>query len=74
MKGKRIFDRFGFDLPKNDKIKNFETKLLSSFDEWEYNSEIANWENTKLDKVLCDFQTPTHLTSMLQYNINTDLE
>ena len=44
MKDNRIFDRFGFNLPKIDKIQNSEAKLLSDFEEWQYNSATADWK------------------------------
>ena len=37
MKGKRIFDRFGFDLHDNDASNRTGAKLLFDFDEWQYN-------------------------------------
>lgn len=50
-KGKRIFDRFGFNAPKQKINKKSTVKLLSNFKEWEYDPEKADWVNTSNDEV-----------------------
>jgi hypothetical protein len=41
MKGKRIFDRFGFNLTKTNK-KHVQQKLIINFDEFKFSSNSAD--------------------------------
>ena len=44
MKGKRIFERFGFNLPKNShNEKRKESQLLQDYLKWEYHPESNDW-------------------------------
>ncbi|WP_421811065.1 protein rep [Flagellimonas sp.] len=72
-KGKRIFDRFGFNAPKQQKVKKASVKLLCNFKEWEYDPEKADWVNTSNDEVLSHFKLPSHLQGMLINNLNDTL-
>lgn len=70
MKGKRIFDRFGFNLPKkNNKVKNTE-KLLLDYSEWEYDIKSSDWLNVSTGDFLSGYSTPSHLQALLENNIN----
>jgi len=44
MKGSHIFDRFGFDLPKESKKERPKSQLLHDYQTWEHNSDISDWE------------------------------
>tara|TARA_R110002012_G_scaffold11112_7_gene49973 strand:+ start:63565 stop:64593 length:1029 start_codon:yes stop_codon:yes gene_type:complete len=74
MKGKRIFDRFGFNAPKNYKPKYTPAKLLSNFSEWEYNTERSDWIDALTGEVLTEYKIPSHLQAILENNINKDLK
>lgn len=74
MKGKRIFDRFGFNAPRNEYEKKTSAKLLSSFEEWEYNSKSNDWENIVTGELLSGYKLPSHLHALLENNINSDLK
>jgi len=70
MKGKRIFDRFGFNLPKkNNKEKNT-AKLLLDYSEWEYDIKSSDWLNVATGDFLSGYSTPSHLQALLENNIN----
>ena len=44
MKGKRIFERFGFNLPKQQqKAKN--TKVVVDFENWKFLKDSSDWVN-----------------------------
>ncbi|MBU2904692.1 protein rep [Arenibacter algicola] len=73
MKGKRIFDRFGFNLPKSIAKHRPQAKLLSNFKEWEYNPKIGDWESTSTAEVLTGYKAPSHLQAILDNNINANL-
>jgi plasmid rolling circle replication initiator protein Rep len=71
MKGKRIFDRFGFNAPTNTAAVRFPAKLLTDYKEWEYCNESFDWVNTATGEVLTDYKVPSHLQAILTHNLNT---
>jgi Replication protein len=71
MKGKRIFDRFGFNLPAKTNSAITPAKLLADFQEWEYDIEVSNWINTATGEILSDYKIPSHLQSILENNLDT---
>ncbi|WP_108801541.1 protein rep [Aquimarina sp. Aq107] len=73
MKGKRIFDRFGFNLPKKTTKQKFSAKLLSNYNEWEYNSKTCDWENLATGELLSGYEMPSHLSALLTNNINNSI-
>ena len=70
MKGKRIFDRFGFNAPKVTFPKFTPVKLLTDYREWEYSNESSDWIDTSTGEVLTDYKIPSHLQTILASNIN----
>jgi len=42
MKGKRIFDKFGFNLPEEINHQRIPEKFLSKYNEWKYSIEASN--------------------------------
>ena len=74
MKGKRIFDRFGFNLPKQKEIKQIPAKLLSNYNEWEYDMTSADWINVLTGEKLSGYVMPSHLNAILENNLNTYLK
>ncbi len=74
LKGRRIFDRFGFDLPKETYSKEGRSMLINEYQEWTFDLKQADWINTSSECALSDFQPITELLNLLQYHINTDLE
>ncbi|MEQ3664745.1 protein rep [Olleya sp.] len=74
MKGKRIFDRFGFNAPKETVYKNTSAKLLSSYNEWQFNAKSNDWENTATGELLSGYKLPSNLQALLENNINLDLK
>ena len=74
MKGHRLFDRFGFNLPDTNKNKDVKFTLLNQFDEWEYNPKQYDWINTETEKALSGYILPPELNLLLNYNIDTTLQ
>ncbi len=70
MKGKRIFDRFGFNLPTQLNYQNTPAKLLNDYQEWEYNIDASNWVNITTGELLCDYNLPSQLQALLANNID----
>ncbi|MDT0554509.1 protein rep [Patiriisocius hiemis] len=73
MKGKRIFDRFGFDAPKHIKPKFTPAKLLSSYNEWEFRIESSDWINNLTGEVLTEYKIPSRLQAILDNNIDSEI-
>jgi len=51
MKGKRIFDRFGFNLPKQPEKKSI-TKLVVDFENWTFPKDSSDWVNDETGEAL----------------------
>ncbi|MEW2920117.1 protein rep [Muricauda sp. ANG21] len=73
MKGQRIFDRFGFNLPPELEESKPSQKILTNFKQWEYDSELADWVNVNSLEKLADYKPPSHLIALLENNINKTL-
>lgn len=73
MDGRRIFDGFGFRLPKQPKQQTSIKKLESGFKEWEYLPEYCNWVEKDGASLLTNYKPPRELTSVLEKNIETSL-
>ncbi len=71
LKGKRIFERFGFNAEKVKSTFLIEPKLITNFEEWEFNPKVCDWENVDSEKKLSGYKPSTQLTSILESNINT---
>lgn len=75
MEGRRMFDRFGFNLP-ND-LRKFKPKTalhVTEFEEWNYNSGCSNWINSKTGEILTDYKISQELFSILNNNIDLQLQ
>ncbi|SHG26358.1 protein rep [Flagellimonas flava] len=73
MKGKRIFDRFGFNTFSTVGKKKSVTQLLSNFREWEYCSERCDWINVDGD-CLTNYKVPDYLIATLENNIEHHIQ
>lgn len=72
MKGNRIFDRFGFDLPKME--KESKATVLSQYDEWEFDPKQFDWLQINDEHSLTGYLPPNELLNLLAYNIDKILE
>jgi hypothetical protein len=72
MKGCRIFERFGFNLPKVK--KDGKSTLLNHYEEWEFDPEQFDWINNKDKNTLSGYIPSIELRNLLIYNVNTDSE
>ena len=72
MKGKRIFDRFDFSLPKNESYKRGKITVLSDPQSWSYNIKLADWENESNGKVLTGFKSSFSLELLLRNDIDSE--
>jgi hypothetical protein len=74
MRGLRIFERFGFDLPKASKPLAEHGKVVQQYDEWIFKAIHFDWVNTESDKCLSDFKPVSELIRLLNNNIDVLLE
>lgn len=74
MKGLRIFERFGFNLPNVSKIPTPEFTILRDYDEWIFEPTAFDWLNTKNEKRLADYNPIMQLVELLNNNIDITLK
>jgi hypothetical protein len=73
MKGLRIFERFGFNLP-SQKRKAVGSRFVTDFDEWIFIPQYFDWQNVDNELVLSSYSPKAKLVELLDNNINTELE
>jgi len=70
--GRRIFERFGFDLLADTKTSK--VKTISKYHEWIYHSELRDWFNPETGEILAGYNPSKELISILNENIDTVTE
>jgi hypothetical protein len=70
MKGKRIFERFGFNAEKTSSIITQEPRVITNFEEWEFKPKKSDWENTENEKPLSGYKINSQLASILENSID----
>jgi Replication protein len=70
MKGKRIFERFGFNGEKKEVFERIEPQPVSDYIEWNFNPAISDWQNVNSNEVLTGFKPRPQLTAILTNCIN----
>lgn len=70
MRGKRLFDRFGFNLPKgkNTKATNFIT--INNYEEWVFTGENSDWVNADTGKALSGYNMPDKLKILITEHLD----
>lgn len=71
MKGKRIFDRFGFNLPSQS-IKKPDDKFIQDYKEWLFLTSATDWINPETGECLTGYLQPIQLSYLLNECINTE--
>jgi hypothetical protein len=71
MKGKRIFERFGFNLPQQ--TQNRSTKVVADFENWTFPKDSSDWVNDETGEALTGFLSPWDLSHLLNECINLQL-
>ncbi|WP_152269641.1 protein rep [Agriterribacter humi] len=74
MKGLRIFDRFGFNLPPNLLKNEAHSTLVTDFKEWVYDIKTFDWRNTKTGEFLTKFHPMFNLLVLLELGIDVEKE
>jgi len=70
MKGMRLFDRFGFDLPKKSPCLA-PARVTNDYNEWVFTADQHDWVSADSDDVLSSFQPKPSLMNLLENNIDT---
>ena len=73
MKGLRIFERFGFDLPLSAK-KTKGARVVTNYGEWVFMPEYFDWQNTENELTLTGYVPKVELVNLLENNIDLQLE
>ncbi len=73
MKGLRIFERFGFNLPKESTTKLPAVSIVKDYQAWEYDLKGFDWFNA-IGIGLSQFDPVSQLIELLVNNIDTLLE
>jgi plasmid rolling circle replication initiator protein Rep len=73
LQGHRIFDRFGFNLPKKNKPTRKQT-VLTDYSELKYDSKKFDWVKNDTDEVLTGYIAPSKLLAILELNVNITLQ
>ena len=74
MKGVRIFERFGFNLPKDTTRKPVGAWEVTDHSEWVYLPEYNDWQNTENELVLTAYTPDKQLVRLLENYIDLDSE
>jgi len=69
MKGKRIFERFGFNLPKQPS-KGCTRKLIENYETWLFPKDGSDWINPETGETLTGFIQSSELAYLLSECIN----
>jgi hypothetical protein len=73
MKGIRLIDRFGFNAPKAEKVKP-QSRLTEDYMQWCYDLKYRDWLNEEHESTLTAFTPDPQLETILEVNIDTELE
>jgi hypothetical protein len=74
MNGLRIFERFGFELPKEGEPEIKNNRVAQEYDEWFFEPKHFDWINTGNEQGLSDYKPSLGLIQLLNNNIDTLLD
>lgn len=72
LKGKRIFDRLGFNV-SNQLPKKRNLKRLTDFEEWEFPANATDWINSEIGECLTGYIKSPELSYLLDECIDTKM-
>lgn len=74
MKGLRIFERFGFNLPRDAKQEAAGSKIVKDFYEWNFHPPSTDWLSADTGNPLSNYIVPMDLIALLENSIDIKLE
>ena len=73
MKGLRLFERFGFNAPKEKKAAQ-PARVVTDYDEWIFSPAYHDWLQTDSEQVLSNYTLPAELGDLLAHHIDQETE
>jgi hypothetical protein len=73
MKGRRLFDRFGFDV-ESSKRETVGASVITDFTEWVYIPKKMDWIDRKTGETLTNYNPPVDLLELLSYGIDKEVQ
>lgn len=70
--GHRLFDRFGFSLPKQVKAES-KVQWVTHYQEWQYNIAVGDWVGNEMEATLSGYNPTPELLSLLDSEIDSAL-
>ena len=67
MSGRRLFERFGFNLPEESQKVHKGMQVVTGAEEYKYDMKRANWINTETDEVLHAYYPELDLLRLMEY-------
>lgn len=74
MKPYRLFDRFGFNLPKTANQTKRAPGFLEDCEDWIFENALNDWCNMATGELMSGYVPPSRLQWILSQNIDTDLQ
>lgn len=74
MQSHRVFDRFGFNLPKTNKPKGGKHTIVSDYEELIFDPMLNDWINPESEQMLTGYKPSAELMAILESNIDTCLQ
>ncbi len=74
MRGLRIFERFGFNLPPDSKHASAGSRVVSKYHEWIFHLKSADWLSVDTGNPLCNYIPPAELLDILKNSIDIQKE
>ena len=74
MKGLRLIDRFGFNLPKGSDNKEKVSQIVEEYQIWEYDAQSMDWVSDEIESTLSAYNPSAELLQILKEHIDTDKE
>ena len=72
MEGIRIFDRFGFDLPKAPLKERKGARVVTEFSKWVFSPQYFDWLNTENELTLSGYDPSADLRNLLENRIDKE--
>lgn len=72
MKGERVFERFGFNLPKKSDEQTSTTRLVTDYDIWKYIPEHTDWYSELTGQCLSKYSPEAKIQNMIDNYIDTE--
>lgn len=74
MKDIRIFERFGFNLPKDNMKHERSERVSEEYREWNYNFRKRNWFELNSNELLTDYDIPPEILDLIYNNLDIEME